>query len=277
MIQGYVIRMRVGLLTGGKLDYPIGMLTPMKTRTAFITAFLMLSLVLGISIDAQSAEKQKAKTAAKKKPSPAMAPVEDVDGLPRVLLIGDSISIGYTVAVRTLMEGAANVHRPLTNCGPTTKGVEAIDEWLKTGGEGKKWDVIHFNWGLHDLKYMGSNGGGLADPEAAGSHQQVPIDDYRKNLALLVKTLKGTGSKLIWRNTTPVPEGCAGRVVGDSAKYNAVAAEVMAEAGVPVHDLYTFALERAAEIQLPANVHYSADGSKVLAEDVVRVIGKQLP
>jgi len=98
---------------------------------------------------------------ARKRPAnPAMAPVKDVHGLPRVLLIGDSISIGYTVPVRGLMKAKANVHRPRTNCGPTTKGLAEIDAWLGDG----KWDVIHFNWGLHDLKYMGPQGQNLAEP-----------------------------------------------------------------------------------------------------------------
>ncbi|QDV66172.1 SGNH/GDSL hydrolase family protein [Crateriforma conspicua] len=67
--------------------------------------------------------------------------------LPNVLLIGDSISIGYTTAVRSQLSGVANVYRPPTNCGPTTRGVEQIDQWL---GD-RKWDVIHFNFGLHKL------------------------------------------------------------------------------------------------------------------------------
>lgn len=208
----------------------------------------------------------------KKKVNPAMIPVEDVEGLPRVLLIGDSISIGYTVAVQEMMKGKANVHRPLTNCGPTTKGLEALDEWLATGGADKKWDVIHFNWGLHDLKYMGPNGENLADPEAETSKPQVSQEDYRKNLTELVASLKETGATLIWRNTTPVPEGAKGRVVGDSVAYNDIAAEVMESAGVEIHDLYSFAKEHESEIQMEANVHYTPDGSRILAEDVVRVI-----
>lgn len=209
---------------------------------------------------------------AKKKPNPAMTPVEDVEGLPRVLLIGDSISVGYTVAVQELLKGKANVHRPLTNCGPTTRGLESLDSWLETGGAGKSWDVIHFNWGLHDLKYMGPNQENLADPGAETSKPQVSQEDYRKNLTELVSQLKETGATLIWRNTTPVPEGARGRVVGDSAIYNAIAAEVMEEAGVQTHDLFTFAKERAAEIQKPADVHYTPEGSAILAADVVRVI-----
>ena len=125
--------------------------------------------------------------------------------------------MGYTLQVRELLKGKANVHRPPTKCGPTIKGLAALDDWLKVGGQGKKWDVIHFNWGLHDLKYMGPNGKNLADPKAKTSRKQVPPVEYEKNLRELVKRLKKTGARLIWRNTTPVPEGARGRVPGDSA------------------------------------------------------------
>src|SRR5688500_1890611 len=81
-------------------------------------------------------------------PDPALAPVEDVVGLPRVLLIGDSISIGYTLPTRLLLQGKANVHRPATNCSSTGHGLKNLQAWL---GD-KKWDVIHFNFGLHDAK-----------------------------------------------------------------------------------------------------------------------------
>ncbi len=201
-----------------------------------------------------------------------MAKVEDVPGLPRVLLIGDSISIGYTVPVREMMEGKANVHRPLTNCGPTTKGISEIDKWLSDS----KWDVIHFNWGLHDLKYMGPQGQNLADPKAADSRQQVPIEQYEANLGKLVTRLKKTGAKLVWRSTTPVPDGAKGRVVGDAAKYNAVAKKVMKENNIAIDDQYTFALKRLKEIQRPANVHFTPEGSRALAKQVVLAIEKAL-
>lgn len=204
--------------------------------------------------------------------NPVLAPIKDVEGLPRVLLIGDSISMGYTLPVRELLKDKANVHRPATNCGPTTRGLEQLDQWLATGGKDNHWDVIHFNWGLHDLKYMGANGSNLADPKAEGSHQQVPPDEYRKNLQTLVKRLKETGATLIWRNTTPVPEGAKGRVVGDSVKYNEIAAQVMKQEGVRVHDLYAFAKEHAANIQRKADVHYTPAGSRQLAQQVVNAI-----
>lgn len=209
---------------------------------------------------------------AKGKPNRVMQEIDDVPGLPRVLLIGDSISIGYTLPVREILEGRANVHRPLTNCGPTTKGVEELDQWLGDG----KWDVIHFNFGLHDLKYMGPKGQNLADPELPTSHPQVPIDEYESNLRKIVARLKKTNAKLIWRNTTPVPPGAKGRVVGDSAKYNEVAKAIMDEHGIPIDDQYSFALKHMKEIQKAANVHFSPEGSRKLAERAVAAIEQAL-
>lgn len=210
--------------------------------------------------------------------APAKGPlkqVEDVEGLPRVLLIGDSISMGYTLQVRELLKGKANVHRPPTNCAATIQGLKGLESWLAIGGEGKKWDVIHFNWGLHDLKFMGPNGENLADPNAKTSKRQVSSEDYEKNLRDLVKRLKKTGARLIWRNTTPVPKGCRGRVPGDAANYNKIAAKVMKESDVEIHDMYAFALKNSARIQIKANVHYHKKGSMELAREVVKVIGIQ--
>ena len=115
---------------------------------------------------------QKKLTAPKKGP---LAPISPTDGLPNVLLIGDSISIGYTLGVRKNLKGIANVHRPPTNCGPSVKGMAELDNWLGT----TKWDLIHFNFGLHDLKWMGANGENLAEPNGDGNSQQVPIQEYK--------------------------------------------------------------------------------------------------
>jgi acyl-CoA thioesterase-1 len=188
--------------------------------------------------------------------SPAFAAPKDDPKLPRVLLLGDSISIGYTVAVREALAGKANVHRPGANCGPTSRGVESIDAWLGDG----KWDVIHFNWGLHDLKKI------------EGKHQ-VPIDQYEKNLKQLVERLKRTGAKLVWCSTTPVPEGCSPpRTNDDVLAYNAVAKKIMDAEEIAIDDLYAFALPQLDEIQRPANVHFTPEGSKVLAEQVAKSI-----
>jgi len=232
---------------------------------------VLLSLVLVAPLGAQQASPQKAAQARRQK-NPSLRPVIDNPKLPRVLLIGDSISIGYTLPVRKQLQGTANVHRPPTNCGPTTRGLSQIEQWI-----GKQpWDVIHFNWGLHDLKYLGPNGENLADPQSESSRQQVPIAAYERNLRKLVARLLKTKATLIWCPTTPVPSGAKGRVVGDAARYNAVALKVMRAHQIAVNDLYAFSKPRLQTIQRRANVHFTPDGSQALAGQVVDSIRRAL-
>jgi GDSL-like Lipase/Acylhydrolase family len=221
------------------------------------------ALVIGLLFSPLLLAQETKATPAPKKPDPSLHPVEDVAGLPRVLLIGDSISMGYTIPVQKLLEGKANVHRIPTNGGPTINGTAHIKEWLGDG----KWDVIHFNWGLHDIRYM---------PDGT---RQVSPEDYEKNLRSLVATLKATGAKLIWCSTTPVVEGTANpvRKNEDVLTYNAIAKKVMDENGIQIDDLYTFALPQLSTIQLPKNVHYNAPGYETLAKQVVATITPDLP
>lgn len=198
---------------------------------------------------------------AKRAPNPALLPIEDRPGLPRVLLIGDSISIGYTLPVREALAGKANLHRPKDNCGPTIRGLAKLDEWLGQG----RWDVIHFNFGLHDLRNID------------GKHQ-VPIDQYEKNLREITARLKKTGAVLVWCSTTPVPEGCEpGRKAGEEAAFNAAAKRVMDENHIAIDDLCRFAQPRLKDIQIPKNVHFTPEGSKVLAGQVSGSILAALP
>ncbi len=227
---------------------------------------LCVLYVLSVSIANQSAVAQKAE-------NPAYAAIDDKPGLPRVLLLGDSISIGYTVDVRQMLEGVANVHRPATNCSSTRTGAENTAKWL---GD-KPWDVIHFNFGLHDQKFVVGNDATLVDVNTPDSHHQVALVEYVENLEKIVVELKKSGAKLIWCATTPVPEGAKGRIPSDTAKYNAAALALMNKHEIAVNDLYAFALPQLAKIQRPKDVHYTPAGSKVLAGRVVEAITGQLP
>jgi acyl-CoA thioesterase-1 len=122
--------------------------------------------------------------------------------------------------------------------------------------------VIHFNWGLHDLKVTPDGG------------RQVPIDAYEKNLSALVERLIATGAQLIWATTTPVPEGKQNppRDPADLPAYNAAARRVMDSHGVMIDDLYAAALPRITEIQLPVNVHFNSAGWDLLGSKVAAAI-----
>lgn len=223
--------------------------------------------------------------------SPLLAQLEKADDqgpwdvsldpkLPNVLILGDSISIGYTRAVRRLLKGEANVRRPLSqrrdrpsNCGPTPRGLDNIDAWL---GD-TKWDVIHFNWGLHDLCYRNPESQTQGNRDKVNGEQAVSPEEYRRNLEKLVARMKRTGAKLIWASTTIVPEGEAGRFVGDDAKYNAVAAQVMTEHGIPTDDLYAVSKDFAPKLFVgPGNVHFKREGYERLAESVARSVRETL-
>ena len=232
-----------------------------------MTRPLLLIACLSLSLSAVAAQEVKKPPA--KRPSPSVAPVGDTPGLPRVLLIGDSISMGYTLPVRELLKGVANVHRPPTNCGPSTKGVAEIDKWLGDG----KWDVIHFNFGLHDLKHVDAKG---ANTSPDKGKLQVPLDEYKKNLDAIVVKLKKTGAKLIFATTTPVPAGEKQRAADSDAAYNAAAAEVMARHGVATDDLNAFVKAKKGDGALPNNVHFTPEGYKALAGQVAAEVKKAL-
>ncbi len=202
--------------------------------------------------------------------APALLPVDDVPGLPRILIIGDSISIGYTREVRQRFAGRANVHRPPDNCGPTIFGLEQLDGWLGPG----RWDVIHFNFGLHDLKFMDANGTYIV-PGPKDRPLASPME-YADNLRQIVMRLQRTGARLVFANTTPVPGGTVGRVEGSEHAYNAAAERVMRETGVTINDLHAFAAAHP-NFQRPHNVHFTPEGCAALADHVAATIAPLLP
>ena len=245
--------------------------TKLSMKLLSVTLLTIL-FVSSVRTSAQDTKPEKAPAGAPKRAQPAFAQVEEQAGLPRVLLIGDSISMGYTIPVRKLLDGKANVLRPSTNCGPSSRGVESIDSWVGTS----KWDVIHFNFGLHDIVFYTADGTKRAQPNEAGARHQVPAEDYEKNLRTLVARLKQTGAELVWCSTTPVPEGAAGRVADEAVQYNVIAERVMKENGVAINDLHGFAQPKLKDIQQPKNVHFTLEGSAALAKQVTNSIEQAL-
>lgn len=189
----------------------------------------------------------------------------DDPSLPRVLLIGDSISAGYVGTVRERLKGQANVHRIPDNGGATDRGLLMLDDWLGTA----HWDIIHFNFGLHDIK--------LNDADKS----RTAPDDYPQNLREIIRRLRATGARLVLATSTPVPGKLKTtgprRRTADMIAYNAAARDVMTAEKIPVNDLYAVAFPRIAELQLPIDVHFNEQGYHVLGEAVAQAIRAQLP
>lgn len=150
----------------------------------------------------------------------AWAYVQDDPALPRVLIIGDSISRAYTATVRQTLKGKANVHRAPANCGPTARFLEFGEIWLNQNGT-NNWDYIVVNFGIHDGK----------NPKG-----------YEERLRQVFTRLKGTGAKKIfWVRTTPWGKDTAVFENPDadaSQITNPTSDRVAAEAGLDVIDAH---------------------------------------
>ena len=208
-----------------------------------------------------------------------------VASLPKVLIVGDSISGGYSKPLIKLLDGKAQVVKL-----GAVAGYRIQEEvfWHSRGtaknldfGSAKacivdferfarhlsetKYDVIHFNFGLNDI-FRGRRG-----------TWHNPVDQYEKDLAKIVALLKTNGAKVIWATTTPIPANAPHRPVGDELIYNAAAATVMKKNNIPINDLHgvVTSWDGYAEWKTGDNVHFSGAVYRKLAEQVAEKIAKQ--
>ncbi len=180
--------------------------------------------------------------------------VEYQPDLPNVLLVGDSISIGYTTTVQDQLQGIANVYRIPGNGGPSINGAEQIHTWLGSW----HWDLIHFNFGLHDIRL------------------QFGEEQYQQHLQIIIEEMQRSGAVLIWATTTPVPKGDTQHEYGKDIVFNQAAQSVMENNGIAINDLYSFSLAQTARYQKSADVHFVAEGYKALGIQVAEVIKREL-
>ena len=150
---------------------------------------------------------------------------------PSMIVIGDSVSIGYTPAVAADLNASIFVqHSPWAGGGGAddiANGINCEECFLRTSMyTPANWDLISFNFGLHNLD----------------NHTESE-DTYSELLAKFTDRLLLTKSKLVYVTTTPfMPDQLFGNnVVQD---LNARARAIMAARGVPVADLYQHVIDK---------------------------------
>jgi lysophospholipase L1-like esterase/dienelactone hydrolase len=188
---------------------------------------------------------------------------------PRVLLLGDSIRIGYAPLVAKKLAGRAEVISPAENGGDTANTVKFLDKWLADG----RPLVVHVNCGLHDLKFA----------KKTQTHQ-VPLDQYEANLKAIVERLRKATPHVVFATTTPIIDvRHAGRKADfdrfdkDVRAFNERAARVMLELGVPVDDLYRIVQDGGPAAMLGKDgTHYTPAGYDRLADAVADCVLRQL-
>lgn len=213
----------------------------------------------------------------------------DPSAATQYLMIGDSISLGMRSDVTQLLapHGWSVEHNP-GNAASANKGAHCLTDWVRP--ESRKWDVISYQFGLHDIAF---------------DVERVSVEQYTALLAnitaALVGVQKSTGAKLLWVRTTPVPTvptydssptstcndvyKCLNppRYAGDVVLYNHAADGVIAAAQargaqIAVLDMYSYVLKQcggqeiyancSSGFQLPINVHFSDAGWTGLAQQM---------
>ena len=188
--------------------------------------------------------------------------------LPKVVLVGDSIRLGYAPFVAKLLAGKAIVVSPKPNGEDSGNVLRNLDEWVIK----EKPDVVHINAGLHDLKLKEKS-------------YQVPLTDYERNLKTILERIqRGTKATVIFATTTPIVDTLhaqrkAGfdRLEADVQRYNIAAVSVMKHAGVSINDLHKVVEAEGKEKLMGGDgTHYTQEGYELLAAAVTDSILRSL-
>jgi lysophospholipase L1-like esterase len=192
----------------------------------------------------------------------------------KIVLIGDSIRMGYEPTVREELSGAAEIWAPESNGQHTVNLLLNFMEWVVH----KQPDILHLNAGGWDTRNVIRGQPGNI----------VPLPVYRENVAKLLGLAKEhTRATIIWATITPIDQaqnfahhaatGIPGRVGTDIPLYNAAAVEEAKKAEVEVNDLHRFVMERDPfKMRLGDGVHYTADGYAQLGKHVAGVLKRYL-
>lgn len=174
--------------------------------------------------------------------------------LPRVLLIGDSITGGYGPKVADALKGKASVAR-LTTSKSIGDPVLLAEVSLVLGQ--CRFDVVHFNNGLHGWGYS--------------------EEEYQKAFPDLVATIRkhAPQAKLIWATITPMRQAGKLDVIAENTKRvqsrNQIAEAIVAHEGIAGDDLYGLVKDHP-EYWSPDGVHFNAQGVAAQAEQVTKKI-----
>lgn len=190
--------------------------------------------------------------------------------LPRILIIGDSISGGYRRFITEHYRGKANVDYWLIGFkymgGENSPMERALRGVLSNG----PYNAVTFNFGLHYWTHKG----------------RLPQDKLVPWMTKIVKLMKHESPKtaFIWLRTTPwrtTPK--SGRPTLNNkkndliVKYNAIVDKVMRQNGVAIVDLYSFCKTKLDTVRPGSRdaLHWSAPVSKLMADKIIKEIDKK--
>jgi sialate O-acetylesterase len=194
--------------------------------------------------------------------------------LPRILIIGDSISGHYLSEVRELMQGKANIigessmgKGTWASMGPNffrsdqaSKG-DNLKNFLAERGP---FDIVHFNNGIHN--FAGANPG-----------DEKP---YAEQLRTVVATIRASGAVCLFANSTgTIGDNLIPRFpnyLSNCQRFNAAAEALMKELKVPVTDIYGLMQPRIKELISTDLIHPKAEAKPLMAELIANRLNETL-
>jgi lysophospholipase L1-like esterase len=189
-----------------------------------------------------------------------------------IILIGDSIRIGYAPFVRNELRDVAQVWEPEKNGFTSTNVLLHLEPWVLA----RRADVVHLNCGLHDL---------ARDPIGEGKVRdvRVQVEEYEKNVREILSRVQQSGAAIIWATITPVHEENHRTFKGmqrwesDIEKYNEAASRVAHQLNVPINDLNLVVAKAGRDkVLLPDGVHYTEAGYELLGQAVADFLREYL-
>lgn len=186
----------------------------------------------------------------------------------QVVLVGDSIRMGYQEVVARELADVAEVWGSSDNGGTSSNVLARLDAWLAD----RNPDVVHINCGLHDIKKPLNT-----------DNIETPLETYESNLRKVLQRLKDSGTKVIWATTTPVNGEWHHATKGfdrweaDVEAYNAVAVKVAGDLEIPINDLFAVVTDAGVnDVLTPDGVHFKPEGSELLGKVVAQRIRETL-
>ena len=181
--------------------------------------------------------------------------VKDDPSLPRILIIGDSISRSYTAPLRVALRGKANVHRAPANCGRTDYFFQHGEVWLEQNGS-NRWDLVLMNYGVHDY--------------------DKPPGQFAENLRKIVARLRQTGARIVWVRTVPWGRATDDASVDRSPKTNETSDAVARAEGLAVIDLHSPMLAERGRLQTKDHTHWREEGAQLMGDLIARAVEQNL-
>lgn len=184
----------------------------------------------------------------------------------KILLIGDSIRLGYDDYVRESMKNIAEVYYPKENCMSSSNVLRCLHTWTDEL-ELYEADAVHFNAGHWDTVRI------------YGDEPITPLDVYVDNLRRIVARIRFLfpQAKLIFATSTPVIEeefiaDYEIRYNRDVERYNAAACEALCPLGVTVNDLYSLIQDKPRQYYSDQTHFYTAAATELLGKQVAKVL-----